>query len=164
MAKQILNEVISDDPFHLITSPDELQHVTHVITPLDLYFAEQKAFDGFSGHLGVRMGTDQDLSVFLPVMAKFELIDIHYQHFTDGRGHSLARLLREAYHFQGVLRASGDVFKDTVFYLKRCGFNSFLVKESETLEHALQGFKVFSESYQGAVDEIPLFRRRLQTA
>ena len=150
MAKQILNEEIVNDPYQLITTVDELKQHTHVIVPFDLYIQEKAKFDQYSGEIGLRIGTDIDLAAITPYLHLVSLIDIHYASFTDGRGHSLARLLREAYQFNGILRASGDVFKDTVFYLKRCGFNSFLVKENETLEHALQGFKVFSESYQAA--------------
>lgn len=164
MAKQILNEEIVSDPYHFITSIEELTHYSHVIAPYGLYVEEKSKFDQYSGEIGLRVGTDIDLAVLTPYLPLLSLIDIHYASFTDGRGHSLARLLREAYHFNGILRASGDVFKDTVFYLKRCGFNSFLVKENETLEHALQGFKVFSESYQAAFKESPLFRRRFQLA
>ncbi|MCB1659166.1 MAG: DUF934 domain-containing protein, partial [Pseudomonadales bacterium] len=59
------------------------------------------------------------------------------------------------------LRATGDVFKDNMFYLKRCGFNSFAVRVDKDIHVALQGLNDFSESYQASVDESrPLYRRR----
>ncbi|MBU6468083.1 MAG: DUF934 domain-containing protein [Betaproteobacteria bacterium] len=162
MTKQILNEVIVENPFQEVADLNTLSSYSHVIIPIELYLEHSSAFEQFQGELGIRIGTDQDLALLVPILSKISLIEVRYDSFTDGRGHSLARLLREAYHYKGILRASGDVFKDTLYYLKRCGFNAFLVKESETLDHALQGLNVFTESYQAAVDQIPLFRRRVE--
>ena len=60
------------------------------------------------------------------------------------------------------LTSSGDIFKDNLFYLKRCGFDSFAVRADKDLQVALQGLTDFSESYQASIDESqPLYRRRL---
>ena len=48
--------------------------------------------------------------------------------FTDGRGYSTARLLRERYGYRGELRAIGDVQRDQLFYLAQCGFDAFALR------------------------------------
>lgn len=80
----------------------------------------------------------------------------------DGRAYSQARLLRERYGFKGEIRATGDVFRDAMFYMARCGVNAFELKPSHSLEDALNAFRDFSLGYQGAADDpTPIFRRRL---
>jgi len=89
-------------------------------------------------------------------------VAVHFPQFADGRGYSLGRLLRERYGWRGELRAIGDVLRDQLFYLTRCGFDAFDLREDQDLQAALSAFDDFSESYQTAVDQRqPLFRRRI---
>ncbi|KAK76349.1 DUF934 domain-containing protein, partial [Bordetella holmesii] len=68
--------------------------------------------------------------------------------YTDGRGYSLAQLLRRNFGWKGELRAVGDVMIDTIYYQARVGFDSFLVKPGHDPQQALQAFKTFSVRYQ----------------
>jgi uncharacterized protein (DUF934 family) len=88
-------------------------------------------------------------------------VEVNFPKFTDGRGYSIARLLRERYGYQGELRAVGDVQRDQLFHLSRCGFDAFLLREGQDAEVALSAFRDFSEAYQASVERPePLFRRR----
>lgn len=88
-------------------------------------------------------------------------VEVNFPKFTDGRGYSIARLLRERYGYQGELRAVGDVQRDQLFHLSRCGFDAFLLREGQDAEEALFAFRDFSEAYQASVERPePLFRRR----
>lgn len=79
----------------------------------------------------------------------------------DGRGYSQARALRERFGFRGEVRATGDVFRDAMFYMHRCGVTAFELAPGASLEGALQAFGDFSLAYQGAADALaPVFRRR----
>jgi len=92
---------------------------------------------------------------------RFALVAVRFPAFTDGRGFSTARLLRERYGYQGELRAIGDVFKDLLYYMQRCGFNAFAVREDKDIHEALKGLNDFCDGYQTSVDRPePLFRRR----
>jgi uncharacterized protein (DUF934 family) len=88
------------------------------------------------------------------------LIAVHFPAFTDGRGYSTARLLRQRYGFAGELRAFGDILRDQLFELARCGFDSFVLRDDQDLQDALRAFDDFSETYQAAADRGPLFDRR----
>lgn len=81
-------------------------------------------------------------------------IAINFPAYTDGRGFSIAQMLRNELNWQGELRAVGDVLIDTIFYLARCGFDSFLVKPGHDPEKALAAFKTFTVSYQRAYREV----------
>ena len=94
--------------------------------------------------------------------ALIAVIAINFPKFVDGRGYSIARILRDQLGYKGELRAIGDVLHDQLFYLKRCGFDSFAISEDTAAEAALSGLTDFSNSYQCAVDQPePLFRRRI---
>ncbi len=77
-------------------------------------------------------------------------IAIDFPVYTDGRGYSLAQLLRTQYGWHGELRAVGDVMIDTVHYLARCGFDSFAVKPGHDPEAALAALNSFTVHYQRA--------------
>lgn len=88
-------------------------------------------------------------------------VEVNFPKFSDGRGYSIARLLRERYGYRGELRAVGDVQRDQLSYLSRVGFDAFLLREGEEAAAALSALAEFSEAYQASVDRpLPLFRRR----
>lgn len=73
---------------------------------------------------------------------------IDFPTYSDGRGFSLAWSLRHEYQWTGELRALGDVLIDTVNYLSRCGFDSFVLKEGHSPSDAIEALSLFSQSYQ----------------
>jgi uncharacterized protein (DUF934 family) len=64
------------------------------------------------------------------------VIAINFPAFSDGRGLSLAVLLRTRFNYTGELRAVGDVHPDVIHYMKRCGFDTFQMPEGRTLPPA----------------------------
>lgn len=89
------------------------------------------------------------------------VIAVKFDNFMDGRGFSIARLLRERLNYQGEIRAIGNPIRDQLTYMVRCGFNAFQLAEHYDLEEALESLKDFSENYQISVEQkTPLFRRR----
>lgn len=119
--------------------------------------------------------TDQDdLAPWLPseteltpalaeTLEKAALVAIDFPAFTDGRGYTLARLLRERFGYAGEVRAIGDVLIDQLYYMTRCGFDALALRDDQELESALKALTAFSVSYQPAVDlNEPLFARRLR--
>ena len=88
-------------------------------------------------------------------------IEVSFPKFGDGRGYSIARLLRERYGYKGELRAVGQITRDLLFFMESCGFDAFELREGEDPHEALAAFDDFSESYQASVKRpLPLFRRR----
>ena len=90
------------------------------------------------------------------------VIAVNFPKYGDGRGYSIARLLRERYGYKGELRAVGVVARDHLQLMAQCGFDSFLLREGEDVQDALRAFDDFSEAYQSsAAQQVPLFRRRV---
>ena len=113
------------------------------------------------GEPGVLLGTADDPAAIAADLEKLSTVVIEFPQFTDGRGYSTARLLRERYGFKGEIRAAGEVLRDNLFYLSRCGFDSFVLSDQTKIEEALTALSDFSDGYQASVDRPqPLFRRR----
>ena len=110
--------------------------------------------------LGVLLGPADDPAEIADDLDALSLIAVDFPSFTDGRGYSTARLLRERHGWQGELRAVGEVLRDQLFLLSRCGFDSFALADGQPVDEALAAFADFSEVYQSAADRGPLFARR----
>jgi uncharacterized protein (DUF934 family) len=80
---------------------------------------------------------------------QLDAIFIEFAGFNDGRGYSFAALLRRQ-GFQGELRATGDVFKDVLNYMKRSGFDTFMIKEGKDIHEAAAGLNDFKNPYQAS--------------
>ncbi len=80
---------------------------------------------------------------------QLDAIFIEFAGFNDGRGYSFAALLRRQ-GFLGELRATGDVFKDVLNYMKRSGFDTFVIKEGKDIQEAAAGLNDFRNPYQAS--------------
>lgn len=137
-----------------------------VIVPLAVWQARREALLAHAegGTLGVWLGGSDDPAALADDLPRLALIAVDFPKFADGRGYSIATLLRTRHAYSGELRAVGDVLRDQFFFLTRCGFDVLQPKEGKysraQLEAALASLRDFSEPYQGAVDRAePLFRR-----
>ncbi|MFT5592663.1 MAG: hypothetical protein ACI8SR_001025 [Oceanicoccus sp.] len=125
------------------------------------YWLDNKAALQARGDVAIYLNGDADLESLKDELVNFDLIAVNFPAFADGRGYSLARLLKERYNFQGEIRAIGDVLLDQLYFMKRCGFDTYLLKDGLKAEKALQYFASFSDPYQLAYDvQTPLFRRK----
>src|SRR4051812_18282341 len=93
-------------------------------------------------------------------LAHVTRVEVNFPKFGDGRGYSIARLLRERYGYQGELRAVGEVLADQLQYMLRCGFDSFALAEGKDVAAAIRAMQDFTITYQAATDDPrPLYRR-----
>ena len=114
--------------------------------------------------VGLALAPEDDPADIAAALPSIALVTVSFPAFTDGRGYSTARLLRERFGWTGELRAVGDIQRDQLYYLARCGFDTFLLKDGVSVADALTAFADFSDAYQSAVDRGPLFRRRAVAA
>ncbi len=115
--------------------------------------------------LGVRLPNDVAPTKLAADLARLALIVLNFPKFTDGRAYSQARLLRARLGFTGELRAEGEVLRDQLLFMRRCGFETFVVGERAVTEDWLAAFREIDVFYQPAEDsEMPLWRRRLEAS
>jgi uncharacterized protein (DUF934 family) len=101
--------------------------------------------------LGVVLSPAHKVEQLAPDLSHFALIAAEFSGPSEGRGYTQARLLRERWNFKGELRATGYVRRDQLFFMARCGFNSFELPEAD-LEDAHTAFSTFSAAYQPSND------------
>lgn len=95
----------------------------------------------------VQVTTGDDITPLLERVDQLSLIAVHFNDLNDGRGFSIARRLRGA-GFTGELRATGSYIRDQLQFLKRCGFNAFLLPDGVTASQAEASLSEISVHYQ----------------
>lgn len=109
-------------------------------------FAEQ------TNATAVRIEPGDDARDLLPHLDRIALVEVSFPAWTDGRGYSSARVLREA-GYKGELRAVGDVVIDMLGHLQRCGFDAFAPDKPLNPADARTAFERWPNVYQAtAVD------------
>ena len=132
------------------------------IVPLVLWLERREQLLERPGPLGVWLDSHEQPEVIAQDVDRFDVIAVNFPKFQDGRGFSIARLLRERFGYKGELRAVGHLTRDHLYYMEGCGFNAFELREGEDPREALAAFSDFSDAYQTSVKQpLPLFRRRL---
>jgi uncharacterized protein (DUF934 family) len=156
---QILNETWQLLPKEI--SLQELPNSGDLIVPLALWLEHQHALLARDGGLGVWLDAEEEIESIADALQHFQVVALRFPAFTDGRHSSSAYLLRTRHAYKGEIRAIGDILRDQLWALKRCGFDAFALREDKDPLDALKAFEEFSEVYQASFDQpVPLFRRR----
>ncbi len=136
--KVVKDRRIVDDSWHLVADGEAAD--ANAIVSLERWNSESEALLASAAPIGVVLRSHQSPDD-LNGLNRLALIAVDFPAFTDGR-------------------AVGDVMRDEMFLMSRCGIDSFAVKPGKDIEKALSAFDDFSVSYQAAADdERPLFRR-----
>jgi uncharacterized protein (DUF934 family) len=101
--------------------------------------------------LGVVLSPAHKVEQLAPDLKRFALVAAEFPGLSEGRGYTQARLLRERWDFKGELRATGHVRRDQLFFMARCGFNSFELPDTD-IDDAYTAFTTFSAAYQPSND------------
>lgn len=75
---------------------------------------------------GVWVQGDQDVQALIPLLDRVAVVVIEFPKSRDGRGFSLARLLRERHNYEGDIRAAGPLLPDQFSMLIQCGYTSLI--------------------------------------
>ncbi|WP_018274441.1 DUF934 domain-containing protein [Teredinibacter turnerae] len=163
MPKLIKNGELVENSWQIYTEAgdDAAFESGNWLLPLENYLNLQEAAHPNMENLGVIVPGDTDVGELAKIPATVPVVAIDFPVFTDGRGFTLGRTLREHCDFTGELRATGNYMLDQLFYLKRCGFSSFAIADEADMQTVNDALSSFSVKYQAAIDEPqPLFRRR----
>lgn len=164
MTRLIRDRQIVEDDFLHVGDDEAAPAGSRPIVSLGRWLTERAALLAAHPAVGVRVSPDKQPKD-IPELHAAAVIAIEFPRFTEGRGYSIARLLRDRERYRGELRAVGWVTREQLFYLSRSGFNAFELAPGKSLEGALEAFHDFSVTYQAAADDPrPLFRRRYGVA
>lgn len=145
--------------------PDTVPAGADALVPLAEWREHRDAWTRRAARVGVLLGPADDPAAIAADLDRLALVAVGFPSFVDGRGYSIARLLRERHGWRGEMRAVGDVARDQLFLLARCGFDAFALRDGEDVAACVAAFGDFGVRYQAAADEpLPLFRRRAAQA
>lgn len=123
-----------------------------LIVPLARWRAEREPLLARAAAIGVLLPNTEDVEAVYPQIADRPLIALQFPTFTDGRALTQAVLLRKRLGFTGELRALGDVVRDLVFWLGRCGFDTIVPRPDQDLQACRGALDEISLAYQPAAD------------
>jgi uncharacterized protein (DUF934 family) len=158
-------EVVERDAFVSIGDEDPVPAGADVLVSLARLAKEHTTLLARAERIGARLPSDRGVDPILPHVTRLSLVAIEFPKFQDGRGYSLARLLRDRHRFTGELRAVGNVLRDQLGFMHRVGFDSFELDakfgpNGRDPAATLSAFDDFDVFYQAAADQpLPLWKR-----
>ncbi|WP_353189592.1 DUF934 domain-containing protein [Pandoraea pnomenusa] len=93
------------------------------VLPLDAWLAANAQG---TAPAGIRVQGHDDPERIAPFLPQLELVVIEFPKTRDGRGFTLAKVLRDKWQFGGAIRAAGPLLPDQLAMLWACGFDSLL--------------------------------------
>ena len=156
----IRHRAIVEDDTVTLTDDAPVPAGARIIVPLARWEREADALLAQASAVGIDLPSDK-LPKDIPRLHELALIAIEFPRFSDGRGYSIAKLLREREKYQGELRAIGWVLRDYLLFMERVGFTSYQLAPGKSLESAVEAFAELPIAYQATVpDPRPIYRRR----
>jgi uncharacterized protein (DUF934 family) len=128
------------------------------VLSLDRWLKERDTLVGRNAPLGLRLRSDQSPMAIAEDLDRLALIVLEFPKFTDGRGYSHARTLRQRLGYKGELRAAGQVLRDQYLFMDRCGIDSIEIADDANVAGYLESLGEFSIWYQPAADRRPTVR------
>jgi uncharacterized protein (DUF934 family) len=142
-------QIVVDEWHYLAES--SVDGAAPLIVPFERWIQTRELWISRAGPLGVLLAPASDVERLAPDLSRLKLVAAEFSGPGEGRGYSQGRLLRERWKFGGELRASGYVRQDQLFFMARCGFNSFELAESD-FAAAGGALSTFSAAYQPSND------------
>ncbi len=143
------HEVV-DSPWPSIDIDGDIQ-----IISLDEWSTRRDGLRGTNSAIGLRLAPDQGPDLIAGDIERFAVIALEFPTFKDGRAYSTARLLRERHGFRGELRAVGNVLRDQLAFMHRCGFNAFEVDGDDAADELREALAEVGAWYQWTGDRRP---------
>lgn len=149
MAKIIHNGKIVEDGWVVIASEEVGPTIVadshrNLLLPMDAWEKCHQSLASSGKTVGVWLAPDDELAPLISQLSEIPAIGIFFPSFTDGRGYSLARLLRQRHGYRGELRAFGDILRDQVYFLHQCGFDALCLRKDQDINDALAALNDYS--------------------
>jgi uncharacterized protein (DUF934 family) len=151
------NENATDVSWQLI-AVDELPDAdaTHLVLPLTLWLSNKADYQGRTD-IAIWLDSADEPEQLAGDLHHFSFVALDFPVFKDGRPYSAAHVLRNQLGYRGELRAIGDVRRDQLEQMSRCGFDKFCLPDGTILTPL--DITHFSYHYQTAADNKgPLFK------
>jgi uncharacterized protein (DUF934 family) len=140
------------DPWRFLGDDEPLPQDGAVAVSLTRWQRERDVLIARKAPVGIRLKAGEHPKAIAAYLARFTLIALEFPKWTDGRAFSYARELRERYGYQGELRAVGQVLRDTLMFMQRCGFDAYEIERSDAVAAWLKALGEIDVFYQPTAD------------
>jgi uncharacterized protein (DUF934 family) len=149
----VKNNLVIKDKWTFVGDEEDLPKTNAIVT-LKRWQEDREALLARYDNLGIVLRSDENPQAIAEDVAFFQVIALDFPVYTDGRAYSYARLLRERFGYKGELRAIGNVLRDQVFLMHRCGFDAFEINQggNKALQIWLDAQKEVTTFYQPTGD------------
>ena len=146
----------AQDSFVHVSDEDVVPEAGDVIVSLTRFQAEGEALlSSNSRKVGVRIESHEEIESLADDLVRVSVVALAFPKFRDGRAFTSARLLRERFHYEGEIRAVGDVLQEQAGFMVRCGFDAFEPSDEATPLAWTKAADRFRHVYQRAADQRP---------
>jgi uncharacterized protein (DUF934 family) len=166
----VKNDALVEDIWVTVPDGDPVPTDGPVILNLARWREEGDTLRARNAPLGIRLASDQSPTLIAEDLGRFDVVALEFPAFSDGRAFSSASILRGRLGFAGEVRAVGDVRRDQLDFMARCGFDAFEIggDGARALDDWRAARAEISVRYQPAADNRPtalsLRERRRQAA
>lgn len=130
----VKNRQIAEDRWTHVADNEDIPARTPVIVSADRWLGDRESLVHREGEIGIRLRNNQSPDDVAADLYRFGVVALEFPVFRDARAYAQARLLREHYRFDGELRAFGDVLRDQVPFMRRCGIDAFEIRKQADAE------------------------------
>jgi uncharacterized protein (DUF934 family) len=124
-----------------------------VLVSLARWRDERDALAGRNAPVGLVFEPDAEWSDIAADLPRFPLIAISFPQYADGRGFSIARLLRDRDGYKGELRAVGGYFADQMPLMRRVGIDTFAISDEHVRKALADGLWPEVPHYMQPIDD-----------
>ena len=142
------HQVIDDEWVDLTFDKNGIDENSKLIVSLEQLKTKFESLKAQSKALAVKLDETDSVEEILPYLSSLQMVVLQFKVFADGRAFSQSKLLRERHQYQGEIRAVGDVIRDQLSFMARCGFSQFQLSETEDVNLAVHAFSDISDTYQ----------------
>jgi uncharacterized protein (DUF934 family) len=121
--------------------------------------AERPSLLGRNAPVGVYLGNTDPVEALAPDLSRIAVVMLDFPKYTDGRAYSQARLLRDRFDYRGELRATGNVLRDQLLFMRRAGFDAYQVDERGAAGFAA-AMGAVTHAYQPATNDAGMTVKR----
>ena len=143
---------VVDDIWAFVEDGHELSPGGCIVVSLGRFLSEHDQLLARNRSIGVRLVNSDDPALLAPHLDQLHLIEVQFPKYTDGRALSQAQLLRRRLGYKGEIRATGQVLRDQLRLMVRCGIDAMVIAEADAECVYAASANEFSEFYQSAVD------------
>jgi uncharacterized protein (DUF934 family) len=125
------NGAFVDDEWMLVADGEPVPPGRPALVTLERWRAERETLATRNAAIGIVLSPASDWTDILADLPRFPVIAVSFPKFMDGRGFSIARLLRDRDGYTGEIRAVGEFTLDQLPLMRRVGIEAFdVVKDT----------------------------------